>query len=244
MLLSPASRNSSTTFGLVLCLSLATFAGTAWATSELVVDRQVDKANAEKIAARVSTPDFEVAANSQVQTALAKLVATAEGQEFMRTSLSRMSEYKPLIVQKLSAAGLPSQLLAVPLIESGFVNMDTTSKEMSLAPGMRGAGVWMFIPTTAEAYGLKVNRRVDERLDVSRETDAAVHLFSDLYKQFGSWPLALAGYNQGANAVSRAITESGGERDVYKLIDGGKLNHYVPTIMAGVIVLNEPSLVQ
>lgn len=40
-------------------------------------------------------------------------------------------------------------------------------------------------------------------------TEAAMRLLGDLYDEFGDWGLALAGYNQGAKRVRKAIAQEG-----------------------------------
>ena len=48
------------------------------------------------------------------------------------------------------------------------------------------------MPDTARAYGLH------DPFDAPAAIDAQAHLMSDLLRQFGSVPLALAAYNAGA----------------------------------------------
>jgi membrane-bound lytic murein transglycosylase D len=42
------------------------------------------------------------------------------------------------------------------------------------------AGMWQLIPSTARAYGLRVDRRADERLDPARSPQAAALYLKDL----------------------------------------------------------------
>jgi soluble lytic murein transglycosylase-like protein len=125
--------------------------------------------------------------------------------------------------------------MAVPLIESGFKNL--------LPAGAGAAGIWQFMPQTARNFGLRVDEKVDQRLDIARETDAGLRLLGALHLRFSNWPLALAGYNQGENHVQWAIDEAG-TRDPWELAAQGKLNDYGANIVAGVIVIRNPSLVQ
>ena len=55
-------------------------------------------------------------------------------------------------------------------------------------------GIAQFMPGTAAAYGL------DDPFDAPAAIDAQAHLMSDLLRQFGSVPLALAAYNAGPGA--------------------------------------------
>jgi len=110
-------------------------------------------------------------------------------------------------------------------------------------PAQRGAGLWMFIPSTARTYGMRVGAEEDQRLDIPLETDAALRLLSDLHAEFGDWGLALAAYNQGPSVVRRAIQQEG-TRDIWKLMKSGALNSYVAQVVAAAILLEEPSLAE
>jgi membrane-bound lytic murein transglycosylase D len=68
--------------------------------------------------------------------------------------------------------------------------------------------MWQFIPSTGKTYNLKQNMFRDERRDVLASTDAALDYLQRLYDMFGDWQLALAAYNWGEGAVSRAIARN------------------------------------
>ena len=69
-------------------------------------------------------------------------------------------------------------------------------------------GPWQFMPGTAVALGLKVNRNIDERTNYYKSTHAAAKYLTDLYKQFGDWLLVIAAYNGGPGNVLKAIRKS------------------------------------
>lgn len=98
-------------------------------------------------------------------------------------------------------AGVPTELLTVAEVESGF-------QPRALSP--KGAlGLWQFMPETARRYGLRVDGQVDDRLNPELETRAAARYLHDLYLRFRDWPLALAAYNAGENTVQAAIMQHG-----------------------------------
>jgi hypothetical protein len=159
----------------------------------------------------------------------------------MKKALENLTTHREALTRTLKARGLPEGLLAVAMVESAVTNMPETSTEPSLAPGPRGAGVWMFIPSTARQYGLRVDAEVDERLDVARETEAAAALLSDQYGRYKDWRLALAAYNVGEQTMDRVLSETG-LRDASELARAGHLNDYTSTVQAGLLLLRNPHL--
>jgi membrane-bound lytic murein transglycosylase D len=122
--------------------------------------------------------------------------------------LEREGLYGAMIREKLEDRGMPAELVYIPMIESGFAP-DAVSE-------VSAVGIWQFMETTARAYGLVVNEAVDERLDPVRATDAALDYLEDLHMIFGSWPLAVAAYNAGPEAIRRALQRSGGGKGTWK----------------------------
>ena len=118
------------------------------------------------------------------------------------TSWKRVKRFLPEIEPILSQVGVPVQLAAVVLVESGGNPTALSSK------GARG--LWQLMPDTARRYGLTVNAEADQRLDVMKSTRAAAEYLRDLYAEFHSWPLALAAYNAGEQAVHQAMARTGG----------------------------------
>lgn len=176
-----------------------------------------------------STAAFEVPAHPVVDSARGRLDQSMAG--FLSEGLQRYPQWAPMVHAELDAWGLPPELAAVPLIESGYQNLGSYTPGSSAAPGVPGKGLWMFIPSTARTYGLQVNETQDQRLDAVLETRAAAALLSDLYQDFGDWGLALAGYNQGATHVRNAMEVQQTE-DWGTLVERGALNNYSALVFA------------
>ncbi|MCY1018477.1 M56 and MltD domain-containing protein [Pyxidicoccus sp. MSG2] len=185
--------------------------------------------------------DLPVVVDAKVVEQLNRLIGTEKGRAFMKRALANLGTHREALLTGLRARNLPEGLLAVAVVESAVTNMSETDGRPSLAPGMRGAGVWMFIPETARRYGLEVSATKDERLDVTRETQAAAALLSDLHAQYSDWRLALAAYNQGDKKVAEALAQ-GGSRDVSALMASGRLNDYTATVQAGLLIVRNPHL--
>ncbi len=198
-----------------------------------VQDRRItlDQANAMAEVARKHS-SFPIVVNAAVVKELNRLMGTPDGRAFVRAGLRRMSEHEALITRKLDWYGLPTELLAVPIMESGYRNLPPSDNPA------HGAGIWMFIVPTARQFGLTIDEHRDDRLDLSLETEAAMRFFARLHTEFDDWPLALLAYNAGVAKVARGIRETG-SRDAFHLVQNGYENDagYLPRVMAAIIVL-------
>ncbi len=221
----------------VLLLGLAQAADAVVTTSPLSTDRIVASLKAAQ------ADDLPLPAHPLVAEALQKLTRSPRGVDWLRASVERQGDWAALVDLALAKAGLPAFLAGVPLIESGYENLGAGRSGHSAAPGTPGKGLWMFIVPTARTYGLRVDDSVDQRLDPAAETAAAVALLRDLHQEFGDWGLALAGYNQGAPHVRRAVAAEG-TRDLWTLVQRGALNDYAPMVFAGALLLHEPELLE
>jgi peptidoglycan lytic transglycosylase D len=149
--------------------------------------------------------------------------------------LERSGRYIPTMRQIFREEGLPEDLVFVSLIESGF-NPYAYSRS-------RAVGHWQFIKGTGRLYGLQINSWIDERRDPIKSTRAAARYLKDLYNRFGSWPLAMAGYNAGERKISRALVKAKAD-DFWDLRSTRYIRRetkgYVPKFMAATIIAKNP----
>ncbi len=178
--------------------------------------------------------DYPLVLNPSVEGFLDAMVTEGEYRNRIKIGLTRSGAYLPMIRAKFRAAGLPTEIAYLPLIESAF-----SVKAYSRA---RAHGMWQFMSATGRFYGLEVGSLVDERRDPVRSTEAAVAYMADLYGEFNDWYLALAAYNSGAGNVRRAIRKSG-SRDFWTLKQylPRETRNYVPAFIASVIIAKDPA---
>jgi len=147
--------------------------------------------------------------------------------DYVNRSMTRSSRYLFYIVQEVNARNMPTEIALLPFVESAFVtNAKSSAKAM---------GLWQFMPATGKDFRLTQNVFRDERRDVLQSTDAALDYLQRLYKQFGSWELALAAYNWGAGNVSKAQKRNLAEglpTDYLSLKMPNETRNYVPKLMA------------
>jgi len=173
--------------------------------------------------------DVPIYLNEKVENSLAYLQTVAHNT--FEKYLSRSGRYIPLMEKILAEEGVPHDIVYLPLIESGF-----NAHAYSYA---RAVGFWQFIYSTGKRYGMKRNWWYDERRDFEKSTRAAARYLKKLYNEFGSWELALAGYNGGEGRVRREIKKRK-TKDFWKLRLKKETRNYVPLFMAATIIAKQP----
>jgi hypothetical protein len=119
--------------------------------------------------------------------------------------------YTPIIVRTMKEYGLPPEFFYLAMQESNF-------NECAVGPETRwgiAKGMWQFIPTTGQAYGLSPGPRsdirvcdeLDDRHDFSKATDAAARYLLNIYTELAqaSGLLVMASYNWGEHRVSSKL---------------------------------------
>jgi membrane-bound lytic murein transglycosylase D len=158
--------------------------------------------------------------------------------DYIAESLTRGTQYLPMIQSVFRAEGLPLDLAYIPVIESGF-KTNALSKASAKGP-------WQFMKPTAREQGLKFDWYIDERSDPEKATVAAAKYLKSLYKLFdGDWHLVLAAYNGGLGRVQRAMKRSG-RTDFWALSSSSRYlpretREYVPLILAAIVVAKNPA---
>lgn len=164
---------------------------------------------------------------------------TSGGRKWLNAVMERALPYLAYVEEKIEEYGLPKELVYLPVIESEY---------SPYAVSRSGAtGIWQFMRNSISGYGITISDWKDERKDFMKSTDAALQKLRDNYKVLGDWLLAIAAYNAGLGAVSRAVKSSTGESiDFWHLYDSKKLAReplsYVPKFLAVASILRYPEL--
>jgi membrane-bound lytic murein transglycosylase D len=165
-----------------------------------------------------------------------RLFQTVE-RDFFLESYQRSGRYHDQFARMIRDAGMPEDLVWLPLIESGF-----KAKALSRA---RALGLWQFIPSTGYKFGLKRNDWVDERLDPEKSTMAAIAYMTELHQIFGDWATVLAAYNCGEGNVLRVIRQQkinylDNFWDLYERLPRETARYY-PRFLAVLAIVKDPA---
>jgi peptidoglycan lytic transglycosylase D len=177
--------------------------------------------------------NFPVVFNKQVNMYL-NLFQGKQRKQFARW-LARSGKYRDIMETELKEAGLPTDLMYLSMIESGYYELAYSRS--------KAVGLWQFMKATGRQYHLRVDKYVDERRDPAKSTKAAVAYLSDLYKEFGNWHLAVAAYNGGPGKVRSGLRR----HKVDNFWDLASKKHlrletkrYVPKLIAALVIAKDP----
>lgn len=152
--------------------------------------------------------------------------------------LQRGEPYLFHIMNRLEQQGMPAELALLPIVESAFDPFATSPAG--------AAGIWQFMPETADYLGLKQDGWYDGRRDVIASTEAALAYLRKLHKRFdGDWLHALAAYNAGGARVQRAINtnrKSDKPVDFWNLALPAETQDYVPKLIALRTIIQNPQV--
>ncbi len=187
--------------------------------------------------AHLEMPDLPVRWDERVVRYLQFFRDDPRGHVTFATLYRHSGRWREMMRRALRRKSLPADLVWVSMIESGF---DSTAHSAAGA-----SGLWQLMPETARIYGLAIDRWLDQRLDAALATEAAAEMFTDLHRRFGSWELALAGFNMGYAGLA-SILKRYNTNDFWALArtEGAmpwETTLYVPKAFAAAIVAHNLS---
>ena len=213
---------------------------------------------ARRIAREMSGSEYEFTADferdiqkvvTQYAERLGKTAKDRGGKSDLRPTLERGQANAPTLIAAFRARNVSPLIgLYLPFIESEYKNLDSPTPMGSL-------GMYQFLPSTGERYGLSV----EELLDVAKSADAAARYITDSMQVFVNDPmkeaLAILAYNRGADKTSRelkvVLTEQNKRCSICALTaDRSKRDEtfksesvfYVPTFFAAAIIGENPQV--
>lgn len=144
--------------------------------------------------------------------------------------LKRSSRWFPIMESIMEKHGLPEDFKYLAMIESSLTNAVSPSKAV---------GFWQFLEGTGKEYNLEINKEVDMRYNVEKETVAACKYLKSSYGKFGSWTLAAAAFNCGNGRVSRTQEEQRVD-SYYDMLLPEETQRYIFRILALKLITENP----
>ena len=151
--------------------------------------------------------------NATLSTA-AKRIRYQQGlKDRFEQGLIRSGRWRDYIEEEFAALGVPSDLAALPHVESSY-NPNARSH-------VGASGIWQFTRSTGRRF-MRIDHVLDERNDPFAATRAAGKLLAYNYSITGNWPMAITAYNHGLGGVRRAMRKYGDEAyaEIIRKYDG------------------------
>ena len=144
--------------------------------------------------------------------------------------LKRTTRWFPVMEPLMEKYGLPEDFKYLAMIESSLTNAVSPSKAV---------GFWQFLEGTGKQYDLEINKEVDMRYNVEKETVAACKYLKDSYRKFGSWISAAAAFNCGNGRISKTLEEQRVD-SYFDMILPEETQRYVFRILALKLITENP----
>lgn len=130
--------------------------------------------------------------------------------------------YFPIIEKIFREEGLPDDFKYLVLQESALI-ADAVSTSNAV-------GFWQFKDFTAMEMGLRIDREVDERLNIAASSRAAARYIIKNNQFFDNWLYALQSYQMGAGGVMKSVKDT--QAGAVRMDITGKTYWYVKKFLA------------
>ena len=169
--------------------------------------------------------------NIDIREALDKeLLVNTYWQSHTILLIKRANKYFPIIEPILKQQGVPDDFKYLAVAESDLTNVVSPANAV---------GIWQFLESTGEEYGLEVNDEVDERYHLEKSTEAACKYFKQAYSKYHNWTLVAASYNMGMKGLNTQL-EKQLQDNYYDLLLNDETARYVYRILALKLILTNP----
>lgn len=128
--------------------------------------------------------------------------ALTRSPKYFNIKAERARTYFPIIEEVFAQERLPIDFKYLALQESALVPDAVSSSN--------AVGFWQFKEPTAIEMGMRVDNKVDERMNIASSSRAAARYLKQCNHYFNNWVYALQAYQMGAGGVMRAV----GDKDL------------------------------
>jgi membrane-bound lytic murein transglycosylase D len=122
-----------------------------------------------------------------------------QSQKHFNIKVERARTYFPIIEKIFNEEGLPDDFKFLVLQESALIS-DAVSVSNAV-------GFWQFKDFTAIEMGLRVDKEIDERMNIEASSRAAARYLKKNNMYFNNWIYALQAYQMGAGGVQRSVSD-------------------------------------
>lgn len=136
-------------------------------------------------------------ARKQIQRDVDRLT---NSQTYYQILVDRMNLYFPIIERAFAEKNVPDEIKFLAIQESALISDAVSSAN--------AVGFWQFKDFTAREVGLKVDRNVDERLNIVGASYGASNYLNSNNFFYNNWIYSVMAYNTGRGGAKKYIDES------------------------------------
>lgn len=176
------------------------FLATAFIFCGIASSGQAPKADAPQVPHKMRFAGMTLAINASAREEIQKDVdALTASPRYFNIKVERAKTYFPIIEKIFREENVPDELKYLVIQESALIS-DAVSTSNAV-------GYWQFKAETAKQMGLKVNRRVDERMNIVASTKGAAKYFKESNTYFNNWLFVVQSYQMGIGGTMRSVPE-------------------------------------
>jgi membrane-bound lytic murein transglycosylase D len=142
--------------------------------------------------------------------------------------VDRMNLYFPIIEREFEEAGIPQEIKFLAIQESALISDAVSSAN--------AVGFWQFKDFTAREVGLKVDRNVDERLNITSASKGSAKYLNSHNFFFDNWVYSIMAYNTGRGGAAQYVDKS--QYGVKKMTINNQTHWYVKKFIAHVVAFS------
>ena len=114
---------------------------------------------------------------------------------FYKIKLDRMSLYMPIIERIFKEEGIPDEIKYLAIQESALISDAVSSS--------KAVGFWQFKDFTAREVGMRVDNKVDERMNIVSSTYGAARYFKNHQKSLKNWAHTVTAHMTGLGGIKK-----------------------------------------
>jgi membrane-bound lytic murein transglycosylase D len=176
------------------------FLATAFIFCGIASSGQAPKQDAPQVPHKMRFAGMTLSINAAAREEIQKDVdALTASPRYFNIKVERAKTYFPIIEKIFKEENVPDELKYLVIQESALIS-DAVSTSNAV-------GYWQFKAETAKQMGLKVNRRVDERMNIVASTKGAAKYFKESNTYFNNWLFVVQSYQMGIGGTMRSVSE-------------------------------------
>jgi membrane-bound lytic murein transglycosylase D len=119
--------------------------------------------------------------------------------KYFYMKLERVDMYLPIIEPILAEHGVPDDIKYLVIQESALISDAVSSS--------KAVGFWQFKEASATEVGMRVDRHVDERMNIVASTSGAAKYLLRSNASFDNWLYSLQSYQMGLGGATRSLND-------------------------------------